>query len=264
MNRVTAQLQKVQAVLLLLLLGACASGPSTQEIAASQAGEAAPPGQAVASINTGAGDEEPELFPGFKRLFIRGGGLLYVRDEQAFESYDNWLLDEANIEFNSEQVPLNGGEQAQLRMLMFRARVQQTKYYGNVVKQAGPCTLAQKLHMKRLLLYKSPNEGPVVNFISSFGEAVIVAEIKDSVTGELVFAYVEPVQLGRGVTKSSSPDLDRLADALGESMERAHRALVEQLPVDPSRLDDRVAMGCNGQIGRNVLEIRKVLARQAQ
>ncbi|NNC55143.1 MAG: hypothetical protein HKO07_05430 [Pseudomonadales bacterium] len=202
-------------------------------------------------------------FPGYKRLYIRGGCVLYIRDDAAFESYDSWYLDEADVEFNKEQIPLTAREQARLRLMMFRARVQQTKYYGNVVKQPSACTLTQQLHMKKLLLYKSPTGEAVVNFISSFGEAVIVAEIKDSLTGELIFAYIEPVKLGRGVTKSASPDMDRLGAALNEAMERAHRALVEQLPVDADKLDDRATFGCKGQIGRNVLEIRKVLHSSA-
>ncbi|MGB5324588.1 MAG: hypothetical protein WBN40_04075 [Pseudomonadales bacterium] len=240
-----------------LLIAACASGPERSADASSDNTE----GQSALASSEAAAAEAvgQDPFPGFKRLYIQGGGMLYVRDQSAFESYDNWLLDEAGVEFDKAQVPLNAKEQAQLRMLMFRARVQQTKYYGAVVKKPGACTLTQQLHLKRLRLYKSAAEGPVVNFISSFGEAVIVAEIKDSLTGELVFAYVEPVRLGRGVTKSASPDMDRLAAAMTEAMERAHRALVEQLPVDSERIDDRANLGCNGQIGRNVLEIRKVL-----
>ncbi|NNL11352.1 MAG: hypothetical protein HKO84_06290 [Pseudomonadales bacterium] len=254
---------------MLLFVVGCQSTGSLQTMApgaASGSGNSATAAAAVAETGIAtapASNSEADLpddpFPGFKRLFIRGGGILYVRDGMDFESYDSWFLDEAGIEFNKQQIPLTAKEQAQLKMLMFRARVQQTKYYGNVVKEPTACTLTQQLHMKKLLLYKSPTGGPMVNFISSFGKAVVVAEIKDSLTGELVFAYIEPVRLGRGVTKSASPDMDRLAAALTEAMERAHRALVEQLPVDPDKLDDRASYGCNGQIGRNVLEIRKVL-----
>ncbi|NNL57851.1 MAG: hypothetical protein HKO71_08860 [Pseudomonadales bacterium] len=234
----------------LVLLAGCASAPI--EVPKVEP----PPPEPKAAL-------EDNAFISFKRIILGNGGALYIAPDTAFESYDNWIIDKVDIEFHPEQLPLTATEQAELKILMLKARVGQAKAYGSVVREPSTCTLTQQLHLKKLLLYKSGKSGPQVNFVSSLGEAVIVAEIKDSMTGRTVFAYIEPIQLGRGVTKSASPDMERLGEILGEVMQRSYRALVEEIPVDPDNIADRAAQGCNGQIGKNLHEIRSVLRDKA-
>ena len=125
-----------------------------------------------------------------------------------------------------------------------------------------PCTLTQRLHLKNLQLHNPNVGGSQVNFVKSYGETMIVAEIKESVSDKLVFVYTEKIALGGGMSGGGGPNLNRLGKAIKMVMANAHSVLLDVLPLKEDRFANRSEFGCRGQIGKNVQTIRAQRAAQ--
>ncbi|NNL57852.1 MAG: DUF3313 family protein [Pseudomonadales bacterium] len=194
---------------------------------------------------------------GFTRYDLGKGRVLFVNNQMAFESYDNWIIDPSSFEFKKRQRALSKRDKHRLQDLLVEARKEQTESYGGqVVKLSSPCTLTQRLHLKNLRLRNSDVGGSQVNFVKSYGETTIVAEIKESETDKLVFAYMEKISLGGGVSGSNGPQLSRLGKAIKMVMGNAHSVLVDVLPMKKERIPQRAEFGCKGQLGSNALTLR--------
>ncbi|MGB5324587.1 MAG: hypothetical protein WBN40_04070 [Pseudomonadales bacterium] len=193
----------------------------------------------------------------FKRYDLGSGRTLVVNSAKAFEAYDNWIIDPASFELDKRERALSMRGKKRLQAMLVDARVEQTKSYGGtVVKAVSPCTLKQQLRLENLRLSRSENRGSQLNFVRSFGDATIVAEIKDAETDEPVFIYSEKISLGGGVVGSGAPNITRLAKAIKIVMNNAHKMLVHALPLRETSIAARQQFGCAGQLGKHAVQLR--------
>ncbi|NNC55144.1 MAG: hypothetical protein HKO07_05435, partial [Pseudomonadales bacterium] len=170
--------------------------------------------------------------PSYSRYKLGRGRLLFVNRDNSFESYDNWVIDQSSFEFGKRQRALSKRDKQRLQKMLLKARAKQTESFGGTVVKAGsPCTLKQRLHLKNLRLKSSEHGGSQVNFSRSYGSTTVVAEIRDSLSDEIVFIYKEKIELGGGVSGGSEARIDRLGKAIRMVMANAHKILVHALPL---------------------------------
>jgi len=103
MNQVKTKFIASIAAATLILLAGCASAPALVTVPKV---EPPPP-----EPKTGVKDD---TFISFKRIILGNGGALYIAPDTAFESYDNWIVDQAGIQFLPEQPSLQAAGQGEL------------------------------------------------------------------------------------------------------------------------------------------------------
>lgn len=194
----------------------------------------------------------------YLRYDLGDGRSLYINEEKSFESYDNWLIEPATVELAKRQRSLSKRDRVRLAKMLAEIQSEETASTGvQVVSVSSPCTLKQRVKLKKLSLSESGSAGSQFNFMRSFGSTTIVAEVRDPVTDEIVFLYTEQVSLGGGTTGGGGPRIRRLGKAIQLVLANAHAVLLKAVPLREERITSRSSFGCEGQLGKKVVSLRE-------
>lgn len=216
---------------------------------------------AVASmLSAGCSLVQPRMTEdGLAKVSSRGPGALYMKPGHSAGSYDNIMVAKIGIDYAPDQEPLSEAiEQAIFDRMVFGLQNGVDTEF-NLALSPGPCTLQLGLYLTRLRFYDHEVSGSQTSFVNSYGEATLVFEFRDSVTDEALVRYGQSSSLGSGVEGGASgPDIDRLNRTLDRMLLNVGRKLQEVVPVDVAA---RSEQGCNGAVGKAVLEAQRRAGR---
>lgn len=210
---------------------------------------------ATAVLTTGCSLLQPKVSDdGLAKVSSRGPGSLYMKPNHPVGSYDDILVAKVGINYTQGQKPLPPEtEQALFSRMIFGLQGGVDTEF-RLAQKPSPCTLELGLYLTNLSFYEADGQGSQTSFINSFGQATLVFEFRDSMTDEALVRYGQTSSLGSGVEGGArGPDIDRLNRALDRMLENVGRKLQDVVPV---AMEARSDAGCQGKIGRAVLEAR--------
>ncbi|NND38672.1 MAG: hypothetical protein HKO06_03665 [Pseudomonadales bacterium] len=194
---------------------------------------------------------------GFTRLRLDGKRIVYVNNNNFMESYDNWMIDTPVIEFGEGQKPLKDSDLQKLEAMLEQIQRDRTEGFGAAVVDApSPCTLKQILKLTSLRLNTLDDAVSQISMVRSFGSAVVMAEVRDSQTDEVILAYSATASLGGGTAGHGGPQIDRLGRELRRVLDSGSVAIQKRFPYREERIDNRKHLGCSGLMGQRVFQLR--------
>lgn len=143
---------------------------------------------------------------------------LWVKPDHHIGRYDDLLVTEIAFAYAAEQEPLDEEQEREVGAMLKRAIAEITS--SGPLKQAssaGPCALVMRMGLKDLRLHIVKDIGSNVSYVSSFGDATIIVEFRDSETDTALVRYAAHRGLGGGPgTGRLGANLGRLGQALGK------------------------------------------------
>ncbi len=139
-------------------------------------------------------------------------GQLFVKREHHLGDYDNLLIDHVGFRYRRGQERLKEGEEDRIvSMLLGAVQGSQDGTIG-LAAVAGPCVLTVNFFLKDLEIETPDWDGrSQTNFMSSYGAATMVLELRDSMDQEPLARFIQRRDLGGGrVTQTQSKSLQRL------------------------------------------------------
>jgi hypothetical protein len=173
---------------------------------------------------------------------------LWVRPNHHMGRYDDVLVDGIAFAYARGQERLEPDQEKRIGEILVEAVNGITA--DSPVGQArapGECVVALELALKDLRFHVSESQGSTVSFVSSFGDATMIVEFRDSTTRTPLLRYAAHRGLGSGpATGRVGADLNRLGRALGEMVTDMMTELQTAVP----STTERPATTCNDGIYR--------------
>lgn len=213
---------------------------------------AAPPTERAAPLleaSTPAGPGAPSraLVP----VDTGGRGLLFVRSDHGIGRYDDLLIEHIGFRYAPRQRGLSFREEDRISALLKAAVEGNQDGAIGLANEAGPCVLAVRFLVTDLELYESDlDDGSGISFVRSFGEATMVMELRDSVTGEVLASFAQRRALGGGPHHGGTgASIRRLGETVGLAMRDMGEELRKRTPPSAGGRDDE----CHGGLTRVAL-----------
>lgn len=272
-RRIPSPVASVLAVSLGLALGlglpGCAGAPRT-DTGAPAAGAVAPRDVAAAPPTTlpaaealsppteraptPAAEAAPSPWSGGDGLLpvdIGDRGRLLVRPDHGLGRYDALRVERVGFRYRMGQHPLPPRAEQRIAAMLTRAVEGGRTGILPVSEEPGLCVLSVVYYVTDLALYGT--ELPVGShtaFVRSFGEATMVLELQDSLSGRALARFQQRRDLGGGFTSTATQSgLQRLGIAIGASVRDMGQQLIRIMPVTLGPTDDR----CAGAMSRVAL-----------
>ena len=206
-----------------LLLAGCASNrPSS---------DTGPQGESAQS------SEAPVTTDGLHLVRETPQSKLWVRPDHHMGRYDDVLVDGIAFAYARSQERLAPDQERRLGEILIEAVNGITA--DSPVGQAnapGECVVALELALKDLRFHIVDAQGSSVSFVSSFGDATMIVEFRDSTTRTPLLRYAAHRGLGSGpATGRHGADLNRLGRALGEMVTDMMTVLQAEVPSTTER-----------------------------
>lgn len=186
--------------------------------------------------------------PAMERVDTTGHGLLLVRPDHQLGRYDHVLIERIGFRYADAQRWLSFREEDRVSALLTAAVEGRQDGAIGVVDEPGPCVLAVRFYLTDLELF-DPGYGVGSNtsFVSSFGKATFVMELRDSATDTPLARFMQRRELGGGTAISgTSASLRRLETVVGLAMRDMGAELMRVTPPTSTQWDDR----CGGTMAR--------------
>jgi len=143
-------------------------------------------------------------------------GQLFVRPDHHLGDYDNLLIDQVGFRYSPGQERLNDVEEDRIvSMLLSAVQGSQDGAIG-LAGMPGPCVLNVNLFLKDLEFETPEWTGTSeTKFVSSYGAATMVLELRDSMNQEPLARFIQRRDLGGGrAMQTQSVTLRRLRDVM--------------------------------------------------
>lgn len=159
-------------------------------------------------------------------------GQLFVKQDHQLGEYDNLLIDHVGFRYGQGQERLKDGEEDRIvSMLLSAIQGSQDGTIG-LAAMPGPCVLTVNFFLKDLE-FETPewNGTSETNFISSYGAATMILELRDSMAQEPLARFVQRRDLGGGrATLTQSTSLRRLRHVMAFAIRDMGNQLRKVIP----------------------------------
>ncbi len=177
---------------------------------------------------------------------------LWVKPDHNLGRYDDVFVAGIAFAYAQGQERLDSDQEAQVGDMLLKAVSGITE--GTPVGQAenpGECVVALELGLKDIRLHIGQAEGSSTSFVSSFGEATMVVEFRDSLTDETLVRYAAHRGLGGGQGSGRmGANLGRLGRALGDMVTDMVTELQTIVPTTTERAETICNDGIYKMTGR--------------
>ncbi len=188
-------------------------------IALALAGCASENGSSARDVAAAANDARPEVTSdGLHLVRTTPRSKLWVRPDHHLGRYDDVLLAGIAFAYARGQERLDPEQEKKVGEMLIEAvnGITVDSPVGRATTP-GECVVALELALKDLRLHINEAHGSAVSFVSSFGDATMIVEFRDSTTQTPLLRYAAHRGLGSGpATGRLGADLSRLGRALGE------------------------------------------------
>lgn len=176
---------------------------------------------------------------GLVEVRLSQGTGLWVKPDHHLGRYDDFLIRIESFGYAEGEERLERRQEAALRD-MLEAAVLPLTQQGPVGRatRSGPCVLDLQVSLRELQLARLPTVASKSAYVSSFGSALMVIEVRDSTTNTLLLRYAAWRGLGGGQTGGSGPEIRRLGRAMGKIASDMFEDLETIVP-DPTGEFDR-------------------------
>lgn len=171
---------------------------------------------------------------------------LWVKPDHNLGRYDDVLVAGIAFAYAQGQERLNAGQEEQVGDMLVSAVNGITE--GTPVGRAnepGECVVALELGLKDIRLHIGQAEGSAISYVSSFGEATMIVEFRDSLSEETLVRYAAHRGLGGGQGSGRmGANLGRLGRALSDMV----TDMVTELQTIVPDTTERAETSCNDGI----------------
>lgn len=171
---------------------------------------------------------------------------LWVRPDHHLGHYDDVLVAGIAFAYAQGQQRLNATQEEQVgAMLVDVVNGITSDTPVGQAQAAGECVVALELALKDIRLHIGRSTGSQISFVSSFGEATMIVEFRDSMSDEALVRYAAHRGLGGGQGSGQmGANLGRLGRALGEMV----TDMVTELQTIVPTTTERPETACNDGI----------------
>lgn len=159
-------------------------------------------------------------------------GQLFVKRDHRLGDYDNLLIDHVGFRYGRGQERLkDGAEDRIVSMLLGAVQGSQDGTIG-LAALPGPCVLTVNVFLKDLE-FETPRRsgGSETNFVSSYGAATMVLELRDSMDQEPLARFIQRRDLGGGrAMQTQSVSLQRLRHVMSYAIRDMGNQLRKVIP----------------------------------
>jgi hypothetical protein len=159
-------------------------------------------------------------------------GQLFVKRDHHLGDYDNLLIDNVGFRYGRDQERLNDGEEDRIvSMLLGAVQGSQDGTIG-LAGLPGPCVLTVNFFLKDLEFDTPEWSGrSETNFVSSYGAATMVLELRDSMDQEPLARFIQRRDLGGGrAMQTQSVSLQRLRHVMSYAIRDMGNQLRKVIP----------------------------------
>ncbi len=178
-------------------------------------------------------------------------GHLYVKRDHQLDRYDDLMIDGIGFRWGTGEARLQDHDEDRIIAMLLSAIQSSNDGTVGVATAPGPCVLAVNFYIKDLELRKPRwTESSTTSFVSSYGAATMVIELRDSMNHEPLARFVQRRDLGGG---REIPYRGASLNRLGHVISMALRDMGNQLqrampPGSGSRIGE-----CRGGMTNTVL-----------
>lgn len=202
-------------------------------------------------VNLDDAAEVEQSFPGYTRFDVPNGGVMLTKNTAVgVAGYDSVVPSEVGFNYAKRQKPLDNQDAKRLQemLLGYSEYFLSNTMQQFVVSEPSECAVSLGIKLRELELYDSNVIGSQSTFVRDLGSTVVAIEIRDSMTNDLIFTYMEKVKLGGGLRSSSGVDLKRLDQAIEKTLTAMAGRYAPHVVEGP--VDARAEYGCEGKIGK--------------
>jgi len=178
-------------------------------------------------------------------------GNLYVRPDHQIGRYDDLMVHRIGFSYAANQRSLSESEEERIRNLLVGV-IEKGSEDGTVgiTSSPGRCVLKVDLYLVDLELKETEYTGSHSSFVSSYGSATMVLELRDSMSDDPLARYVERRGLGGGGSiGNTGTQIHRLGRTIGSAMADMGRQLEKVIPPTAGTWDH----SCKGGMARLAL-----------
>ena len=213
----------------------------------------------IVAMLAGFGCAKPVAHPwvtrdGLVEVETYNRGKLFVKRDHHLGDYDNLLIDHVGFRYGPRQVRLRDGQEDRIvSMLLGAVQGSQDGTIG-LAATPGPCVLTVNFFLKDLEL-ETPawRSDSTTNFVSSYGAATMVLELRDSMDQEPLARFIQRRDLGGGqATVGHRMSFFRLRHVMSFALRDMGNELRKVIPPTAQGADSRTG-GCRGGMGQVAL-----------
>jgi len=213
----------------------------------------------VIGILTAFGCAKPPEHPwvardGLVEIETYNRGKLFVRRDHHLGDYDNLLIDHVGFRYGNNQERLPDGQEDRIvSMLLGAIQGSQDGTIG-LAATPGPCVLTVNFFLKDLE-FEAPvrGGGSESNFISSYGAATMVLELRDSMDQDPLARFIQRRDLGGGRSaQTQAMSLTRLRYVMSFAIRDMGNQLRKVIPPTTGRTENN----CRGGMAQVALGSR--------
>jgi hypothetical protein len=177
-----------------------------------------------------------------------GRGLLFVKPNHQLGRYDNLLIEHVGFRYGHNRGWLSPREEDRISAMLTSVIHGQRDGDLGVVTEPGPCALSVSLFLNDLEIFEEPRAvGSSTSIVTSFGEATLIMELRDSLEDEPLARFLQRRELGGGIGSGGShASLRRLGTVVAITMRDMGRQLREITPAALGAIQER--RECEGRL----------------
>jgi hypothetical protein len=184
-----------------------------------------------------------------ERAEITTPGVLFVKPDHHLGSYDELMVDPVVVTFARDSGKLSSSETRRLEKWLREATARKLVFVdpSRIVTEPGPCVLRMQTAFLDIKLPPlTSTSGSRTTMFSSYGSVILVHELRDSMTGNVVLRYFGRGQAGGGVAAAGETPWSGLTQTFDDLLSALQRGLFEAVPL--SRATEGPQAVCQGLI----------------
>jgi hypothetical protein len=212
---------------------------------------------AAAACATAPPDPHPWVIrDGLTRVDTHGRGLLYVKPDHNLARYDDLLVERVGFRYASRQDRLADLDEDRIVIMLVDAIPESQDGVVGLKTVPGPCVLSVDFYLKDLEFREPDREADsATSYVSSYGEATMILELRDSMNREPLARFVQRRDLGGGRSAlGRGTSLSRLRQAITVAMRDMGNQLRKLTP--PTAGTGNPDSECEGGVAQLVLGAR--------
>jgi hypothetical protein len=192
-------------------------------------------------------------------------GVLLVKPDHHMASYDQLMVDPVILTYKRGTKRLSEVETRRLKGYLREATARELVNVApsKIVGAPGPCVLRMQTSFLELEATPIPqSSGSTTTVVSSYGNVMLVHEMRDSLTGEVLLRYMGRRRAPGGSVVGGASGWRRMARTYDRMLVELQANLVSSVP--ESYATSGLRAGCEGLIFKTIEEMRPELTSPGQ